>query len=188
MKRFFYFLFFLALIATTFVSCVKEKLFPVEPSIEYKQFNSYSTTYHTPNWQGGDSLYKVFDRAECIIKFKDGDGDIGGDSISTPDLKLIYLDDYVHDYSSLIWSHITGNYVPYDQNTTAGFDTLIYTYRVPDITPNGQYKAIEGEILIKLAAPFAAPNAPFFKYQITLRDRAGHQSNTIITDSISNTP
>ncbi len=174
MKRFFYFLFLLILISTTYISCVKEKLFPVEPSIEFKQFNKFSAN-------------AVLTRAECIIKFKDGDGDIGGDSTGIPELKMVYLGDSVNqDPQSVNYGKLTGIFVPHDQNTTAGFDTTIYYFRPVDITPKGQYKALEGEILIKMAAPFAFD--PVFKYAITLHDRAGHLSNMVYTNEITNTP
>ena len=140
-------------------SCVKEKDFPVVPSIEFKGYTMY----------GKDS-------ADCTIKFKDGDGDIGsGDGDSTLALKMKYLykgtDNLFHPYD-------------YDLTDTV-FDTLFYAFKVPYLTPDGQYKALDGEIMTKLrAAPIYAPMHHVVKFEITLMDRAGHISNTVSTNEI----
>nr|MDQ3049005.1 hypothetical protein [Bacteroidota bacterium] len=98
-------------------SCVKEKTFPPEPIIEFVEFISYNP-----------------DSADCIIKFKDGDGDIGileGDTASDDDFKMKYL-----------YKDTDGIFKPFDGiDSTAAMDTLFYSYRVPYLTPDGQYKA-----------------------------------------------
>jgi hypothetical protein len=157
-------LFFFIAIAASFAvtSCVKEKSFPPEPKIEFKNFISYNV-----------------DSADCIINFTDGDGDIGiaeGDTASKDDLtmKYLYLDT------------LTGNYLPYDYTPgTGGFDTLFYGYRVPDVTPKGQYKALDGEIKARLRSlPLYNPVHKKVKFEIQLRDRAGHLSNKVMTNEI----
>lgn len=160
MKQFIYISFFLVIIATSITSCVKEKQFPPQPVIEFVKFVSY----------GNDS-------ADCFINFKDGDGDIGilpGDAISADDLKMKYL----HKEPG-------GVFIPVDSSFgTSQFDTLFYSYRVPNITPDGQYKALDGEIKIKLrTAPLFGPHT-LVKFEITLRDRAGHKSNMVSTNEI----
>lgn len=144
-------------------SCVKEKNFPVVPVIAFKEYLSYNN-----------------DSADCIITFKDGDGDVGieeGDSTSPNDLKMKYLYKDTTD----------GLFKPYDEiiDTTGVMDTLFYSYRVPNLTPDGQFKALDGEIRAKLrAAPIYYPTHHDIKFEITLRDRAGHVSNMITTDVI----
>lgn len=143
-------------------SCVKEKNFPIEPAITFKSFNTF----------GGD------DSADCIIKFKDGDGDIGvqeGDT--SADLKMKYL---YFDTTDL-------EYKPMDSSLAdTTFDTLFYMYRVPYITPDGQYKALDGEIKVKLRAPpIYGIGHDKVKFEITLKDRAGHQSNMVTTGEIN---
>lgn len=165
MKHFIYIVFSVILISTSISSCVKEKSFPPQPVIEFKKF----------------TLYKN-DSADCIIKFKDGDGDIGifeGDTISEDDLKMKYL-----------YKASDGTFQPYDENPgTLQFDTLFYSYRVPNITPDGQYKALDGEIKIKLrAAPLFNPAHTVVKFEITLTDRAGNKSNMVTTDNITVSP
>ncbi len=160
MKQLFKSIFLVAIISVLLVSCIKERDFPVEPSIEFKQYIAY----------GRDS-------ADCIISFKDGDGDIGNNVTSDPDFILKYL------YKDLT----TGVFKPYDldASTPTIMDTLFYNYRVPNITPDGQYKSLEGEIKAKLrSAPLYFPTHKIVKFEITLRDRAGHLSNRVTSNEI----
>ena len=160
MKQFIYISFLLVIIGTSISSCVKEKKFPPQPAIVFEKFVTY----------GHDS-------ADCFITFKDGDGDIGilaGDATSPDDLKMKYL-----------FKDSGGIFQPIDSSFgTTPFDTLFYSYRVPNITPDGQYKALDGEIKIKLrTAPLFGPHT-VVKFEITLRDRAGHRSNMVETNEI----
>ena len=95
------------------------------------------------------------------------------------DLKLKYL--FKHP--------ITGVFTPIDSSFgTAQFDTLFYSYRVPNITPDGQYKALDGQIKIKLrTAPLFGPHT-IVKFEITLKDRAGNKSNMVSTNEITVIP
>lgn len=147
-------------------SCVKEKEFPTTPVIEFLYYSAY-----TP------------DSADCVISFTDGDGDIGileGDATTPNDYQLKYLYKDTTD----------GLFKPFDSNpSTPAFDTLFYSYRVPNLTPDGQYKALDGEIRAKLrAAPLYYPLHTIVKFEITLRDRAGHLSNTVMTSEIEVNP
>lgn len=160
MKHFRFLLFLSFLLSLSITSCVKEKNFPIEPVIEFKEYIKYG-----------------LDSADCIIKFKDGDGDIGvleGDTV--PDLKLKYLykgtDNLFH-----AWDFTQG---------TSQFDTVFYPFRVPDLMPEGQYKALDGEIKIKLKAPiYPIPEHHIVKFEIRLTDRAGHLSNIVSTNEIA---
>lgn len=146
-------------------SCVKEKDFPPEPTIEFVKYTKYG-----------------LDSADCIISFKDGDGDIGivqGDTVSKDDFQLKYL-----------YKGTDGQFHPFDAiDSTSAMDTLFYSYRVPNITPEGQFKALEGQIKAKLrAAPLYFPTHTVVKFEIRLRDRAGHLSNMVSTGEIITTP
>lgn len=150
------------LLAGGFSSCVKEKNFPIEPAITFKSYNTF----------GGD------DSADCIIKFKDGDGDIGvqdGDTATDLEMKYLY-----YDTTDL-------QFHPMDSSLAdTTFDTLFYRYRVPYITPDGQYKALDGEIKVKLRAPpIYGLGHDKVKFEITLKDRAGHKSNMVTTSEIN---
>ncbi len=144
-------------------SCVKEKKFPSTPAITFSKYVLFKT-----------------DSADCYIKFRDGDGDIGvysGDTTSENNLKMKFL-----------YKASDGKFAPYDKflgNST--FDTLFYDTRIPNITPDGQYKALDGEIKIKLrVSPLYGSfgKGDVVKFEITLTDRAGHKSNTVSTDEI----
>jgi hypothetical protein len=142
-------------------SCVKEKSFPPQPEIEFLRYQKY----------GADS-------ADCVITFKDGDGDIGiedGDTAEADDFQMKYL-----------YKGTDGQYHPFDAiDSTAVMDTLFYSYRVPNITPEGQYKALEGEIKAKLRShPLYFPDHTSIKFEIRLRDRAGNWSNITTTSEI----
>ncbi len=155
----------LLLSLTLLPSCVKEKDFPIEPTIEFLYYEAYTN-----------------DSADCVIAFKDGDGDIGimdGDETTPNDYKLKYL-----------YKDTDGSFKPFDAiDSTAAMDTLFYSYRVPNLTPEGQYKALDGEIRAKLrAAPLYYPLHTTVKFEITLRDRAGHISNKVTTSEITVTP
>lgn len=150
----------------TLSSCVKEKSFPATPAIEFLYYSAYTN-----------------DSADCVISFKDGDGDIGilsDDSSSPNDFRMKYL------YKDLT----DGLFKPFDEFPgTPVMDTLIYSYRVPNLTPDGQYKALDGEIRAKLrAAPIYYPLHTIVKFEIKLRDRAGNWSNTVTTNEITITP
>ncbi|MGZ4056129.1 MAG: hypothetical protein ACXVPY_09450 [Bacteroidia bacterium] len=162
MKHFKYILVLTVICVSLFSACIKEKSFPPQPVIEFKQYVSH----------GQDS-------ADCIISFKDGDGDVGilsSDTISPNDFKMKYL-----------YKDTDGVFKPFDAiDTTAVMDTLFYSYRVPNLTPDGQYKALDGEIKAKLrAVPIYMPGHHIVKFEITLRDRAGHLSNKVTTNDIT---
>ena len=165
MKQFKYIFFIAIAFALVVSACVKEKKFPPEPRIEFVGYTKYSN-----------------DSADCLISFKDGDGDIGieaGDTVSEDDYQLKYL-----------YKDTDGSYKPFDAiDSTAAMDTLFYSYRVPNITPTGQYKALEGTIRAKLrSAPLYFPLHTMVKFEIRLRDRAGNLSNIVLTNEFSTAP
>lgn len=166
MKQIVYILILIVVVAV--VGCVKEKEFPTQPIIEFKEFISYV---------GGQN---TVDSADCVIKFTDGDGDIGlakEDTVSPPNLRLKYL------YKNLT----DGKFYPMDAiDSTTAIDTLYFDYRIPNITPDGQYKALDGTINAKFrTTPVFYPGHKVVKFEITLRDRAGNKSNMVSTNEIN---
>lgn len=108
--------------------------------------------------------------AEIIIDFTDGDGDIGFDEGQDPDEFNLYL--------------------TYQELTDTGWTTIEfdpgYNYRVPNITPQGQYKAIKGSIAIEMTPYFFDPTSDnsHVRFDIQLVDRAGRESNIVQTDEV----
>ena len=166
MKQLSYLVLFIILASA--MSCVKEKQFPREPVIEFSDFISYVGALNT------------VDSADCIIKFTDGDGDVGlfeGDTISPANLRMKYL------YKNLT----DGKFYPMDAiDSTTVLDTLFFDYRIPSLTPDGQYKALDGTIKTKLrTSPVFFPGHKVVKFEIVLTDRAGNKSNMIYTNEIN---
>ena len=155
------FFFVSALLLTTVMSCRKSKAFPVEPKIEFLRFVKYGT-----------------DSAEFEINFTDGDGDIGlnqGDT-NAPYQKTgryynnIFLRYEYYDTSNVLHSFYV---IPFSNPS----DTLDNNYRIPVITPNGQVKSLNGEIHVRLYAPYAVHAK--YRFSCFIYDRALHKSNVI---------
>lgn len=156
------------IVAVSLTGCVKEKQFPSQPIIEFKEFISYVGDHNT------------VDSADCIINFTDGDGDIGlakDDTVSPPNLRLKYLYKNMTD----------GKFYPMDAiDSTTAMDTLFFDYRIPNITPDGQYKALDGNIKAKFrTSPVFYPGHKIVKFEIRLTDRAGNKSNLVSTNEIT---
>jgi hypothetical protein len=161
------YLILLLLILIIPTGCIKEKQFPAEPIIEFQDFVTYIGSKGT------------VDSADCIIKFTDGDGDVGlmeGDTISPPNLRMKYL------YKDLV----DGNFYPMDGiDSTTILDTLFFEYRIPTLTPDGQYKALDGTIKAKFrTSPVFYPGHKVVKFEVVLTDRAGHKSNMVVTREV----
>jgi len=146
-------------IALLFSSCIKKDNFPPQPKIEFIEFNAIRD-----------------DSATCTISFQDGDGDIGAlEGENTKNLFLYYY----------IKNKVTGEFELGDADTTtAKIDTILYDHQVPNLTPVGQNKSLEGEILVKFSNIYFFPKDKVFKYRIFLFDRAGNKSNEVFTKEI----
>jgi hypothetical protein len=150
----------MAFVLFTVSACKKENQLSVIPKITFKEYIAYG-----------------IDSADCYISFEDGDGDIGSSQEpKKTNLRMLYL-----------YKNEAGAFVPYDAVPgTLEFDTLYYDYTVPYATSEGQFKAIEGDILIKLrSAPLYNPIHKIVRFDITLWDRAGNKSNTVSTNEIA---
>jgi len=147
----------LAMVVTSVVGCFPKEQFPVEPRITMKSFEQF-----------GDS-------ASLTISFTDGDGDIGLEpgNLQPPfDTGSTYFHNMFLEYEQL-------------QNGVWVRPTLAipFYYRIPNITPTGQNKVLEGEIAVALK-PWpvfpAPPGSPkdTIRFSVMLVDRALNQSNT----------
>jgi len=165
MKHFVYIIIFLAVIS----SCKKEPTFAPVPVIAFEKFVAYNA-----------------DSADCYITFKDGNGQIGN-LIGDTTFNLVL--EYLHKVNGTFVPYITNIGGQPIQSSVNRFgkptDTLFYPYQIPNLTPTGQYQAIQGEIKVKLrTAPVFSPTDSVVKFSITLWDRNGNQSNTVTTDEI----
>lgn len=144
-------------------SCVKPPNYPIEPVIAYEGVDN------TQVYQGSASAPN--DTLSIHFSFTDGDGD------------LSFPEDSIDVY-------LTDSRVP----------QFPITYRLPSITGEGAANGIKGDIWVNI------PNKPFniccylngqscasgttgvtdtFSFSIQIRDRAGHFSNTIRTETLS---
>jgi len=131
-------------------SCRQERvIFAVEPQIEVVSFQP--------------SLVQEFGTLVLTIRYKDGDGDLGGQPNNQPDLFLIDLRD-----SSLF---------------PQGYDGII-RYNMPRFYEGPLPQSIQGTIEVSIPGIVRLnPNAPqeVVQFRVYIVDRAGHLSNEVIT-------
>lgn len=106
-----------------------------------------------------DSI-NVSDSLQLTFSFTDGDGDLGA---------LNNLDSTLNIF------------------LTDSRDNSIKEYQIPTLTPDGSVKAISGDITITIKSFACQPgfDTDPFTYAVKIKDRAGHESNTIQTDQIT---
>ncbi len=121
------------------------------------------------------------DSYTLIFEYIDGDGDIGMPDtmewLSRKDsLKhVLFIDFFEKDANGLFKR----------KACALGADTTAKKYRLPNITPPGNNKAIKGEMEIKvLPCPIPLDTTKTIKYSFYLYDRALNKSNVIETPEI----
>ncbi|MBE0663385.1 MAG: hypothetical protein IH597_13075 [Bacteroidales bacterium] len=142
-------------------SCIKEKEFPIEPQIE---FNNFTKVLNPPD--------TIPTQLILSFRFTDGDGDIGLYEHET---------DPPFDYNLFIDMYKLENNLPsliIFPDTTTTFNS-----RIPRIDENKGEKPIEGMIEYtfdySLLRSFLLSDT--IAFDISIKDRALHQSNTIRT-------
>ncbi|MCS7297627.1 MAG: hypothetical protein RMK19_05950 [Bacteroidia bacterium] len=143
----------LVLAASFLLDCRRESiLFSVEPRIEFVSI--------TPK------VVQEFGTLVILLRYRDGDGDLGGRTDGTPDLFLRDLRD-----SSLF---------------PDGYDGVL-RYNMPQFY-EGPAQSIQGTIEITVpgvARLDGTRESETIAFEIFLQDRAGHESNRVYTDSVS---
>ncbi len=153
-------------------SCLKPVTFPNEPSIEYMGFVVE-----------GDS-------GKISFSFTDGDGDIGLSQlqISPPfdTSSYYYYNLYLNYYEMMNGSWVRATADPGGNNFPTA-DSITFSYRLGNLTPTGQNKALRGEIEIVLEPYYFNPisnHNDSIKFSILLIDRALNHSNLVETPLI----
>jgi hypothetical protein len=134
--------------------------------------------------QVGDSLdnRQVFD---LKIYFTDGDGNVGSAEEAnndTCDIKnySAFLSRY--DLFIYYYERVNGRFIeipPVDS-------CLPFHNILPNLTPEGQNKTLEGEISTPFEySNFPANNTDSVKFDLVLRDRAGNESNRLSSPAIA---
>ena len=148
-----------------FSSCLKPKTYSEIPAIEFKDFVAY-----------GDTAY-------LTISFTDGDGDVGLAEYETQP---------PYDTGSIFYYNLFINYYEkvncvWQQGTNDIGEPIKFNYRVPYLTPEGNNKALKGEIRVKLSPSYYNPlssDSDTIKYDIQLADRALQLSNIVESNEI----
>ena len=136
------------------ISCTKEDTYPVTPEISFKSLEIFK------NGSGKDSLLLTF-------TFSDGDGDIGtweGDTVN-------------RDVFVSMFEMQNGVFVKFNDPFGA------FNYRIPFLKPRGNNKSLKGDIEINIDYNIFQPNDTI-RYELYMKDRADHISNTISTSTI----
>jgi hypothetical protein len=153
-------LFGLAISLTVLASCIKEVNYPPEPVIEFNQFGVYRSV------DDFDSI------GQLTISYTDGDGDIGLYDYDTVEpYKYNFFLDFMYMKNGQ-WVQL----LPAD--TSLGFNA-----RIPILTPNGKNKNIKGNISIdiQLFYAWALLGSDTIRFDVYIKDRALHSSNTVRT-------
>lgn len=115
------------------------------PEIEFLSITPSSTT-------------EFQEEVTLVIKYKDGNGDLGENNA---DVKNLYITDQRND--------------------------VVYSFRIPQLSPTGSSVAIEGNLDIDLnsLSVVGAGSSESVVFSIYVLDRAGNQSNTITSSAIT---
>ena len=150
-------------------ACTPDEDVPIVPEIIYKSYFIEPDTVTQFNE----------DKIKVVFEYIDGDGDIGNPSTDTLNTPVIFADYFEKRNGECV-----------QIQPQIGGDTLAYEYPIPSLTPEGENKAIRGEITITIDAYILPRNTlKELKYRIYLVDRMGHESNVIETPVIQyNTP
>jgi len=160
----------LAIVLT--MSCSKEVIYPVIPSIKFKSYEKLKSV------TGKDSALKL------TISYTDGDGDLGlrQEDIYPPfnTGSIYYYNMYIYYYELIKgkWSEVTLTGFPNDT------DTIRIKYRFPNLTPNAENKAIKGDIENTFDLP-VRNSSTTIKLKFYIYDRMLHKSNTDSTGIIT---
>lgn len=124
-----------------------------------------------------ESITPNIDNVVVQVSFTDGDGDLGvlGDADTT-------LNMYLKLYRKIddVWIL----FVP----STSGLD---YSYRIPFLTPDGQNKALKGDIYLNLDHIVLYDNGTTLnppdsiKFTVQISDRANNLSNIVETGAVA---
>jgi hypothetical protein len=146
-------------------SCTKIEKMPAIPLIEFRTFEVFDST---------DILGNEVKSGRLRFYFQDGDGDLG---LEAPDNILLGVDT-VNLFLKLYRKN-GGEY------TEALPDDPIYPsgYRIPYMIRLGQNKLLKGTITVTMLYYGYVPSDTI-KYDLYIKDRADHHSNTITTCEI----
>ncbi|MEN8224249.1 MAG: hypothetical protein ABFS05_02715 [Bacteroidota bacterium] len=169
-------LFVLIAVVLWFGSCKKVEKFSEIPRIEFINFEKI----YNPDLE-------IYDRGVLSFSFEDGDGDIGlnsSDTFPPYDASSDYHYNLIISFFELQNGELAKVPILWYNPDTEEFDTLSLSARIPDLTPQGTNKAINGEIHDTLFMYNFNSDFDTIKFEAYILDRALHESNTISTPLI----
>jgi hypothetical protein len=164
---------FICFLGLLYSSCVKKANYPDIPAITYNGFTPFCSGAKT------DSAY-------LRVNFTDGNGDIG-----YPQGQEGAPNDFFVE--PMLYVATTNTY---DTVTVSGSDTALkFSYTIPNITPTGSDKELNGIIQINLESLISnvtqsfsvfLPNIVYYQleFRVWIYDRAGNKSNVLITPPV----
>lgn len=153
------------------ISCKKSKEeYPIEPVLEFKSFDALNK-------------YEAF----MVVKFTDGDGDIG---LKSSDTTGIYDKSTPYYYNLYIKTYYKGNDGTFKDTSiydlqTNTIDTGLIKQRVQFVEKTNKEDYLKGEFEITLNGYRQLASHKTIKYKIYFYDRALHQSKIIETPELS---
>lgn len=157
-------------------SCKKVEKFPDVPRIEFLDF----TKLYNPDLE-------IYDRGVLRFSFEDGDGDIGlnnGDTMPPFNPGSDYHYNLIITYFELQHGELVEVPILWFNPQTEQYDTLSLSARIPNLTPGGVNKAINGEIQDTLFIYNFNSVFDTIMFEAYIIDRALHKSNSISTPLI----
>jgi len=157
-------------------SCKKIEKFPDVPRIEFMDF----TKIYNPDLE-------IYDRGVLRFSFEDGDGDIGlnsGDTFPPYNPGSDFHYNLIITYFEMQHGEIVEVPILWFNPQTEKYDTLSLSARIPNLTPEGVNKAINGEIQDTVFIYNFNSIYDTIMFEAYIVDRALHTSNTISTPLI----
>jgi hypothetical protein len=148
-------IFLFAFLGAVLFGCKPDPVYPAVPALTFKE--SMQPT-------GTDSLVLVF-------SFTDGDGDIGVSPTDSDSNMVLTL--YAPDAN--------GNYLVVDDPSTVIIDSLMYKYRIPNLTA-GQI-GLEGDIYVTIEHKSFLPRDTL-QFNSFLLDQSDNKSNIVRTETV----
>jgi hypothetical protein len=156
-------------------SCVKKANYPDVPVISYNNFFAYGSG-------------SITDSALLLINFTDGNGNIGySQQLGAPiDLYIV----------PLIYVYATNTFQPIIES---GDTALTFPYSIPNITPSGSDKELNGIIQVNfenfiqeqissLTGFSSVADIHRLQFKVWMYDNAGNKSNVLITPTCHTYP
>ena len=168
----------LLFIAGFLSACHKPPKFRIEPHISFKKLVPY---HFTENGRPKDSLV-------VIIRFEDGDGDLGlTDADNQPPFNPATKDypqqgAYFYNYFIRMFVKRNGEFVQYQFPNAGGLNGRFFP-----LAPDGRTGPLEGDLnygfIVRPNRDFAVGDV--VKFEVYIVDKQLHESNRITTDEVT---